>query len=166
MMWVLALSIVILDQITKSLVILSFALNESRPVIPGLFHFTYVRNTGAAWGMLGGFNIWLAFFSAGVLGLMILFRRSLLGDGPVARCAFALLGGGILGNCLDRIRWFYVVDFLDFFWKGSHFPAFNIADSSIFCGVCLMFFSSWSSSQRWKGLPGEAADEPAKLTGE
>ncbi len=150
MMWALVLSIVVLDQITKSLVILSFALNESRPVIPGLFHFTYVRNTGAAWGMFGGFNAWLAFFSAVVLCVLILFRRSLLGNGPLARWSFALLVGGILGNCLDRVRWFYVVDFLDFFWKESHFPAFNIADSAIFCGVCLLFFSSWSQSHQWQ----------------
>lgn len=152
-MWALAVAIILLDQITKSLVILSFALNESRPVIPSLFHFTYVRNTGAAWGMLGGFNIALALFSAVVLCLLILFRRSLLGDGPVARCSFALLAGGILGNCLDRVRWFYVVDFLDFFWKDAHFPAFNVADAAIFCGVCLLFFSSWTQSRRW---PGEA----------
>jgi len=160
MMWALVVSIVVLDQITKTLVILSFALNESRPVIPGLFQFTYIRNTGAAWGMFGGFNTWLAFFSALVLGLLILFRRSLMGNGPLARWSFALLAGGILGNCLDRVRWFYVVDFLDFFWKDSHFPAFNVADSAIFCGVCLLFFASWSQSHRWKDEAGGLTVEP------
>jgi signal peptidase II len=164
-MWALAVSIVVLDQITKSLVILSFALNESRPVIPGLFHFTYIRNTGAAWGMFGGFNTWLAFFSAVVLGFLILFRRSLLGDNALARWAFALLAGGILGNCLDRVRWFYVVDFLDFFWKESHFPAFNVADSAIFCGVCLLLFSSWSQSSRWRVDPGAMPVDPPPTGG-
>lgn len=160
-MWALMAAIVVLDQFTKSWVILSFALNESRPVVPGLFHLTYIRNTGAAWGMFGGFNTWLAFFSVVVLGILILFRRALLGDTPLCRFAFALLGGGILGNCLDRVRWFYVVDFLDFFWKESHFPAFNVADSAIFCGVCLLFLSSWLHSHRWAGPhAGSMAEQP------
>lgn len=162
MMWALAAAIVILDQITKSMVIAHFALNESRPVIPQWFHFTYVRNTGAAWGIFGGFNTWLAVFSALVLVVLILGRRALLGDRLTGRVAFAFLAGGILGNCLDRVRWFYVVDFLDFFWRSHHFPAFNIADSAIFCGVSLLFISSWWTS---RGGASEGAATGSKSDG-
>ena len=140
--WLLAMLIVLGDQVSKQWIRDSFALGESRLVIESLFHLTYLRNTGAAWGMLGGQNFWLAALSLVVLALMVIFRRAFLGNTWEHRLALGLLAGGILGNVCDRIKLGYVTDFLDFFWHGHHWPAFNIADSAICLGVMLYVLSS------------------------
>jgi signal peptidase II len=81
--------------------------------------------------------------SAIVLVLLICFRRSFLTDSLIHRLSLALMLGGIAGNLFDRIRLQYVVDFLDFYWENHHFPAFNVADSSICIGVGLYLLSSF-----------------------
>jgi signal peptidase II len=139
----LSVAIVLLDQITKYLVTVRFQLGESLVLIPGCFSLTYVRNIGAAWGMLGGWNGVLVAVSAIVLVLLICFRRSFLTDSLIHRLSLALMLGGIAGNLFDRIRLQYVVDFLDFYWENHHFPAFNVADSSICIGVGLYMLSSF-----------------------
>jgi signal peptidase II len=139
----LTIGIVLLDQITKYLVTLRFQLSESLVLVPGFFSLTYVRNIGAAWGMLGGWNGVLVALSAVVLVLLILFRRSFLTDSLIHRLSLGLMLGGIAGNLFDRIRFQYVVDFLDFYWRNHHFPAFNVADSAICIGVGLYMISSF-----------------------
>lgn len=143
----LALLIAVADQASKQWVRATFALDESRTIITGFFHFTYLRNTGAAWGLFGGQNLGLAILSVVVLVLMVIFRRAFLSNTWEHRLALGLLAGGILGNVCDRIKLGYVTDFLDFFWCGHHFPAFNIADSAICIGVALYVLSSfWLAS--------------------
>jgi len=144
-MWVLLLSlvIVVLDQVTKVLVTCRFEVSESLPVIPGIFDLVYVRNPGAAWGMLGGFHALLIGLSLVVLVVLVVFRRSFMADCAIHRAALGLMIGGIVGNLLDRIRLQYVVDFLDFHWNVHHFPAFNVADSAICVGVGLYILSSF-----------------------
>lgn len=139
----LSIAIIVLDQITKTLVALKFHLSESIVLIPGFFSLTYVRNTGAAWGMLGGWNGVLVALSAVVLVLLIVFRRSFLTDSLIHRLSLGLMLGGIAGNLFDRIRFQYVVDFLDFYWTTHHFPAFNVADAAICVGVALYMISSF-----------------------
>lgn len=148
-MMVLLLSavLVILDQVTKHLVMTKFYLGESIPVIPGLFNLAYVQNTGAAWGILGGFNALLVSLSAVVLIILVFFRRSFLTDSLIHRLALGLMIGGIVGNLLDRVRLQYVVDFLDFCWRTHHFPAFNVADSAICVGVGLYMISAFFPSK-------------------
>lgn len=130
-----ALLVILLDQATKEWVRGAFSLHESVPVIPGFFHLTYIRNTGAAWGMFSGQNLALAVLAFAMLVALVLFRRQFLPPGRVHRVALGLLCGGIVGNLFDRLRLDYVVDFLDFFHRGWHFPAFNVADSAICIGV-------------------------------
>lgn len=130
-----AIAIAVADQASKEWVRANFALEQSREVIPGLFNLTYVRNTGAAWGMFGGQNLALAVLSIVMLVLMIVFRRHFLGDSRVHRIALGLLIGGIVGNFFDRIRLNFVTDFLDFHLAGHHWPSFNIADAAICTGV-------------------------------
>lgn len=144
-MWVLllSLSIVVLDQLTKFWVTLRFEVNESLPLIPGIFDLVYVRNPGAAWGMLGGFHALLIGLSFVVLVVLVVFRRSFMTDCLIHRLVLGLMTGGIVGNLLDRIRLQFVVDFLDFHWGVHHFPAFNVADSSICVGVGLYMLSSF-----------------------
>lgn len=138
----LAFLITVADQASKQWVRASFVLGESRTIVESLFHFTYLRNTGAAYGMFGGQNIWLAILSVVVLALMVLFRRAFLSNTWEHRLALGLLAGGIMGNVCDRLKLGYVTDFLDFFWRGHHFPAFNIADSAICVGVSIYVLSS------------------------
>lgn len=133
----LSVAIILLDQATKQWVTMRFYLGESLPVISGCFSLTYVRNTGAAWGMLGGLNGLLVSLSVIVLLVLVFFRRSFLTDSLIHRLSLALMIGGIVGNLLDRVRLQYVVDFLDFYWLTHHFPAFNVADSAICVGVGL-----------------------------
>ena len=139
----LSFAIVLADQVIKLLVRDRFYPGETLPVVPGLFHLTYVRNTGAAWGMFGGLNGWLALLSVVMLLLIVVFRRSLLSDALSHRLALGLMIGGIAGNLLDRMRLCYVVDFMDFFWRGHHFPAFNVADAAICTGVGLYVATSF-----------------------
>ena len=147
-MLILAISLcfTILDQVTKQLVRERFLLGEQLSVIPGFFNLTYVRNTGAAWGMLSGLNNWLVLLSSVMLGFLILFRRSFLTDAVMHQVAAGLMLAGIIGNLVDRIRLGYVVDFLDFH-PGFDFPAFNVADASICTGVGLYLLSQFIRSR-------------------
>lgn len=142
----IAIVVTVLDQVTKYAVRMSLTFGETRPVVDGFFDLTYLRNTGAAWGMLGGRNDWLTLISVFMLIFMILFRRSFLSDTLDHKIAFGLLLGGIVGNLIDRMKLGWVTDFLDFHVAGHHFPSFNIADSAICIGVSIYVFSSiWLS---------------------
>lgn len=142
----LSVAVILLDQVCKDLVMRHFYPGEGIPVVPGFFNLVYVRNTGAAWGMFGGLNGWLALFSILMLATIILFRRSFLDDTLTHRIAFGLMVGGIVGNLIDRVRLQYVVDFLDFHWGPHHFPAFNVADSAICIGVGLYMITAFMTS--------------------
>jgi signal peptidase II len=151
----LSMTLTFLDQATKRLVTERFYLGESLPVLPGFFNLTYVRNTGAAWGLFGGFSAGLALVSAVVLVALVVYRRAFLTDSLAHRLALGLMIAGIVGNLLDRVRLGYVVDFLDFHRGGSHFPAFNVADSCICVGVGIYLLTSIGATLR-KTPAGEA----------
>jgi len=143
----LGLGIAVLDQVTKYVVRLTFAVGESHPVIHGFFDLTYVRNTGAAWGILGGQNASLTLLSIVMLAAILIFRRSFLSDTWEHRIALGLMVGGIVGNLMDRLRLGWVTDFLDFYWKGYHWPCFNVADAAICVGVGVYVLSAmWLAS--------------------
>ncbi len=139
----LALAIVLGDQVTKLMVRTHFEHLESRVVIDGFFHLTYIRNPGAAWGLFGGQSTGLIVLSIVVLVMLVLFRRRFLTNTLEHRLALGLMVGGIVGNLVDRIRDGRVVDFLDFHVRGSHFPAFNVADMAICLGVGIYILSSF-----------------------
>lgn len=159
---VLALLIGGLDQITKQVVRDLFNLHQSIQVIPGFFDLTYVRNTGAAWGMFGGQNALLITLSLLMLAAMIFFRRSFLSDTLIHRVALGCMVGGIVGNLLDRMRMGYVTDFFDFYIGPHHWPAFNIADAAICTGVGLYVISSmWADRRARREALASAANAPA-----
>ncbi len=153
-----ALCVVLLDQATKEWVRGAFSLHESVPVIPGFFHLTYIRNTGAAWGMFSGQNVALSVLALVMLAALVVFRRKILPPGRVHRVVLGLLCGGIAGNLFDRLRLDYVVDFLDFFVRGSHFPAFNVADSAICVGVGIYVLGTLLAKSPETALP--AGEKP------
>ncbi|HAG81743.1 MAG TPA: lipoprotein signal peptidase [Cyanobacteria bacterium UBA12227] len=135
--WIVASISLILDQFTKYLVVQNFQLMESLPLWQGVFHLTYVTNTGAAFSLFSQGGGWLRWLSLIVsLGLM-----AMAWFGPTLK-TFEQLGygfilGGALGNGIDRFAMGYVVDFLDF--RLIKFPVFNFADVFINVGImCLL----------------------------
>lgn len=130
-----ALAVILLDQASKEWVRGAFDLHESLPLVPGFFNLTYIRNTGAAWGMFSGQSLALSVLAVVMLAALVAFRRRILPPGRIHRVALGLLCGGIVGNLFDRLRLDYVTDFLDFYVRGWHWPAFNIADAAICTGV-------------------------------
>lgn len=131
------------DQVTKALVQQKFYLGESIPVIEGLFHLTYVRNPGAAFGMLGSHADWIRipvlFILPVIACFWLLYLMWSVRHKSLIQCsAYALIFSGAVGNLIDRWSMNYVVDFFDFFYKTHHFPAFNIADSAITVAAILL----------------------------
>lgn len=138
-------AIVVADRVTKWIVMDVMQRGESFSVIPGLFSLTYVRNPGAAFGMLADspfrVPVLLVFAVAAVAGLTWLLIQA-----PVShvweRAAAAAIIGGALGNLYDRFAYGWVVDFLDFYVGRWHWPAFNVADSCITVGVAVLLLAS------------------------
>ena len=149
---ILGLIVVLLDQLTKLWVRTSFVYGgEPQVVIPGFFNLVYVRNEGAAWGMLGGQIPILIILSIVVLILLAVYHRRVLNPTMDHRIVFGLMVGGICGNLIDRIRVGWVTDFLDFHIGSYHWPSFNVADSSICIAVGLYMLSSlWHTSHPLK----------------
>jgi len=145
--------IVLLDQATKVAVRQSMTLGESWPVMAGCFNLTYLRNTGAVWGMFQSQNAWLIVLSFLVLVLIAVFYRWLVDQRGVHRLAMGLMLGGIVGNLIDRIKLGWVTDFLDFYWQASHWPAFNVADAAICVGVGIYLVSSFWRPACSSGCP-------------
>ena len=143
---IIASVILILDQATKLYVDANFRLHETVPVIRDFFHLTYVRNKGAAFGILADNAVRIPFFITvsiiAMLGILWYIKR-LRDDQRLAIYSLSLVFSGALGNLIDRIRLGEVIDFLDVFWQRHHWPAFNVADSAITVGVTLLFIEMW-----------------------
>ncbi len=151
-LWI-ALVIVVLDQAVKALVRGHVALNESVTVVPGFFDLTRVHNTGTAFGFMNGVEfpfktIILACVAVAALAGVALYTISLPYEQRLARTGLALIIGGAAGNLIDRVSWGYVVDFVDVYWSGWHFWAFNVADAAITVGVALMILEQLGAGTR------------------
>lgn len=134
----MAIVIVMLDQLTKVLVLIRVRpMGYPVVVIPGLFQIRYVHNTGAAWGILRGMNDWLVLLSIVLLAVLVIYWKRFVEKAVLSHIGAGLMLGGIVGNLIDRVKYGYVVDFLDFYFGSHHFPAFNIADAAICSGVGL-----------------------------
>ena len=138
--------ILALDQATKLYVDANFKLHETMPVIRGFFHLTYVRNKGAAFGILADNAVRIPFFiTVSIIAMLgiIWYLRQIRADQKLAYFSLSLIFSGAFGNLIDRIRLGEVIDFLDVFWQRHHWPAFNVADSAITVGVTLLFIEMW-----------------------
>ena len=139
-----ALIVIVLDQSTKAWVMGGLDLREMFhiQVWPPLFNLTWVENRGVSFGLFGdGSGRWaLSAFSIAVAG--VLGWWALKADRRLLITAIGLIMGGALGNVIDRIRFGFVVDFLDFHLRIHHFPAFNVADSAICVGVGIYVLGS------------------------
>lgn len=138
-----SLGIIVIDQVTKLYIMQTMRLHESIVVIPNLFSITYIRNPGAAFGILstssGSFRFIFfgltSLFALGLLGTILVRMPKHDWMGQIS--VVAILGGAI-GNLLDRLRYGEVIDFLDFYIEAYHWPAFNVADSAITVGVIFL----------------------------
>ncbi len=153
LIWIVAAAVVIADQLTKATAAAWISPYEVIAVIPGALNLVYWHNPGAAFGILS---------NSGTLGTVLLTAVTLIalivigflirtarreGDRLTA-LSLALIGGGAVGNLIDRIRLGSVVDFLDFYIGSYHWPAFNIADSAITVGVVLTLIGFFLKSSK------------------
>lgn len=141
LVWI-AGSVILLDQVTKWIILERLDLYHAIPVVPGLFNITHVQNPGGAFGFLAqqspmvrGIVFLLMSFLA--VCLIFWFYRKTPSTHRWLAVGFALIFGGAIGNLIDRVRFGRVVDFLDFYIGTWHWPAFNVADSAITTGIAI-----------------------------
>ena len=146
-------AIVAIDQGVKNAVRAMLELHESVEVIPNFFSLTRVHNYGAAFGLMNAVDLpfktaLLALVAAVALGALAWYGASLPAEQRLARGGLALVVGGAAGNLIERLREGYVVDFVDLYWRGWHFWAFNVADAAITVGVAFMILDMLEVGRR------------------
>ena len=142
---IIGFGVVLLDQVTKILVMHYMPLHDSITIIPGFFSLTHVHNPGGAFGFMAQnsspLRHWLfllaAFFA---LGMILYFYHQTPRSHPFFGFALALIFGGAIGNLIDRLRFGEVIDFLDVYVGYLHWPTFNVADSAVTVGVIIFLY--------------------------
>ena len=147
----LAVVLLMLDLLTKELAVRHMAFGEAID-LTSFLRFVHVHNSGAAFGMLANQGQWAQWFLT-LTGLFVcvwivwrLFRPR-LGE-ALFEAGLALVLGGALGNLTDRLRFGYVVDFIDFYYQAWHWPAFNLADTAITLGVIVLLIDLTGAFRR------------------
>jgi signal peptidase II len=138
-------TVLLLDQISKAVILKTMPLYNSIAVFPGFFSITHIHNPGGAFGFLAGQSpdvrkmvfLVVSFFA---MCLILYLYHTAPRSQPALSTGFAMIFGGAAGNLTDRIRFGSVVDFLDLYIGSYHWPAFNIADSSISIGMGIFVF--------------------------
>lgn len=157
------LAIIVLDQVTKIYVANNFFLGETVTVIDGFFNFTYIRNPGSAFGFLADAHasirrpLLLFIPVVACIWLLVLMWQT-REENKLLLVTYSLIFAGAVGNLIDRFMYGYVIDFLDFYIKNSHFPAFNVADSSISIAAALLILDF---ARHYKVARGDEV-EPSK----
>jgi len=155
-------AVILLDLWTKWLVVKGIDLHEAIPVIPNFFQLVHVRNTGAAFGIGANADsrIIPLLLNGGAIAVfcvvVVYALRSAVTD-RLLQTGLHLILGGAIGNLLDRFRFGYVVDFLDVYVRGHHWPAFNVADSAICIGIGLLFLDMRKKPETTAAAPAESA---------
>lgn len=150
--WI-AIVVIILDQITKIAATANLQMYQPIEIIP-FFNLTLAHNTGAAFSFLadaGGWQRWFfAILATGVSIFLFFWIKKLKPEEKILAITLSLILGGAVGNLIDRVRFGYVVDFLDVYVGDAHWPAFNIADSAIFIGAALLIIMSFIGEKQKK----------------
>ena len=134
-----AFLIVFFDQLTKFFIVKHFKVSQSLPILNNIFHLTFVKNTGAGFGILKGFSPFLILISLAVIGIIFYYYKQIKQNQILLQTIAAFVLGGTIGNLIDRINLGYVIDFLDFrIW-----PVFNIADSFVTIGIIGLVIYFW-----------------------
>jgi len=142
----LALIILLLDQVSKWMVVTHIEAHQTLSVIPGFFSLVLVKNRGMAFGIFsqtrsGFYYYFLLFITIGAIGVILFSFFWIKSSKKWLTVGLSLILGGAVGNFVDRLRLGYVIDFLDFFLKGYHWPAFNVADSAVTVGTFWLLFN-------------------------
>lgn len=145
---IIAIIIVILDQISKIIIANTINLNDSINVIPNFFKLTYTKNFGAAWSIMQNRRLFLiiATIIALIFIFYLIYKEKKLTNLRTVYYGFLL--GGIFGNFIDRISYGYVIDFFDFNIFGYNFPIFNISDSFIVIGVIMILIENFIGGEK------------------
>lgn len=147
-LWIVAATIII-DQLTKFLVVKYMTIGQSISIIDHFLYITSHRNEGAAWGILQGKMLFFYVVTLIVIGVVILWIRRLdVKKEKLLVIALSLILGGAIGNFIDRVMYQHVVDFINTYIFGYDFPIFNIADSALCIGVFLMAFDAFLDVKR------------------
>ena len=168
--WIMA-AIVAFDQASKLIVDRWMALHESLEVIDGYLRLTYVRNRGAAFGILSDAelpyqSVLFSVLSLAALAAIAVYAWRLPVESRLPKTALALIMGGAVGNLIDRMRLGYVIDFVDAHVGTYHWPAFNVADSAISIGVVLLIVDMLRNPEaETKATRPAAAGMPAPSSG-
>lgn len=141
-----SLIILLMDILTKQIVIKSMIPHQSITIIPNFFQITYAKNTGVAFSILEGKQIFIIIMTLIVLGIIIKYIKD-LATTKYDIISYALVIGGALGNLLDRVIYGYVIDFLDFQIFNYNFPIFNVADIGIVVGIFLLLLKNLKESR-------------------
>jgi signal peptidase II len=156
----IAAAVLVVDQLTKAWIAFNYPLGWEQQVIPGLFRLVHTRNRGVAFGLLGSSGPLVQIGLLVLIVAVVAFITWQLAKGEadgVTRVALALVLGGAIGNLVDRVLRGEVVDFLLFYvMKGGselQWPAFNVADSAISVGACLVVLAEIVAAVRSKRVP-------------
>ncbi|MFW6278729.1 MAG: signal peptidase II [Bacillota bacterium] len=141
MVYLIAIIVILFDQWFKILIEQSFKYGQTIPVIENVFYLTYIRNTGAAFGIFQEHIYILIILSVCILALFLYFIVVNNFDSLLFKTASGLIIGGAVGNLIDRIRLGYVIDYLDF----KIWPVFNLADMAVVIGGGLLIIVLWKS---------------------
>ena len=147
----LAAVLVVLDQLTKHLIVQRFAEHESVAVLP-VFDLTRLHNSGAAFSLLADQPGWQRWFFSGIaatvaVALSWMLWRMEKGTGRLLAACYALILAGAVGNLIDRLRYGHVVDFVHLHWGTWYYPAFNVADSAITIGALLLIVDAFRNPE-------------------
>ena len=150
LMVLMGLGIVAADQLSKLWILGNIPLHAQLPAIPGLFHLTYVQNTGAAFSSFQGQQwLFMVVFAVLTVGVIWEFKTRKMGFSTIERWCIAAIYAGGLGNMIDRVRLSFVVDMIEV--EFMNFPVFNVADCFITCGCIAMLVSLvFFNKEFWK----------------
>ena len=142
-LFIISSALIVIDQYTKFMVTLHIPLNYSIRVVEGFFNLTHIRNSGVAFGIFSGqqseLKPYLLIFVSvvAIVAILAIFHQTAK-EKRFVRTGLILIFSGAIGNLIDRVIHKEVIDFVDFFIKNHHWPAFNVADSCITIGVLFM----------------------------
>ena len=145
--------LIVIDQYTKFMVSLHIPLNYSIKVMEGFFNLTHIRNSGVAFGLFASQQseykplMFIIISTIAIMAILVIFHQTPK-DKKMVQTGLILIFSGAIGNLIDRSLHGEVIDFVDFFIEGYHFPAFNIADSCITIGVTLMVIDLFCDGSR------------------
>lgn len=145
--------LIVVDQYTKLMVSLHIPLNYSVEVIEGIFNLTHIRNSGVAFGLFASQQseykalMFIIISTIAITAILVIFHQTPK-EKKMVQIGLILIFSGAIGNLIDRSLHGEVIDFVDLFFNGHHFPAFNIADSCITIGVALMVIDLFTEGSR------------------